>query len=127
MLYIKEMSNIIQQRMTAETQDDFVVFLIGMRINKLWKVHQWLPVANAMSGMIKELYENPDAGLISHQQWFGRPRLWCNDWKSFEHLERYAKSRDSKHLPAWSKFNKKIASNGDVGIWLGKSHGCSTC
>ncbi len=117
MLYINVMGQIIQQRMTAETQDDFVVFLIGMRINKWWKIHKWLPVANAMSGMIRELYESPDTGLISHQQWFGRTTIMVQYWKSFEHLERYAKSRDSKHLPAWSKFNKQIGSNGDVGIW----------
>ena len=29
---------IIPQRMTAEVDGDFVVFLIGMRINKPWKV-----------------------------------------------------------------------------------------
>ena len=38
-------------------------------------------------------------------------------WKSFEHLESYAKDKASKHLPAWAEFNKKISSNGDVGIW----------
>jgi len=38
-------------------------------------------------------------------------------WKSFVHLERYAKSKNAEHLPAWSKFNKSIGSKGDVGIW----------
>ena len=36
--------------------DGLVVFLIGMRINKWWKIHQWLPVFLAMPKMIKELY-----------------------------------------------------------------------
>ncbi len=103
--------------MTAETNENFVVFLIGMRINKWWKVNQWLPVASAMTGMVKELYANPEMGLMSHEQWFGRTTIMVQYWKSFEHLENYAKSRSSSHLPAWSRFNKKIASNGDVGIW----------
>ena len=42
------MAEIIAQRMAAEMEGDFVVFLIGMRINKLWKVHKWLPVFLAM-------------------------------------------------------------------------------
>jgi hypothetical protein len=34
------MVEIIKERMTAEVKGDFVVFLIGMRINYLWKIHK---------------------------------------------------------------------------------------
>ena len=111
------MVSIIKDRMTADVDDEFVVFLIGMRINKLWKIHKWLPVAMAMPKMISELYNNPDLGFISHEQWFGRTTIMVQYWKSFEQLESYAKSRTSNHLPAWSAFNKNIGSAGDVGIW----------
>ena len=37
------MSLVIPQRYTVKVEDPFVVFLIGMRINKMWKVHKWLP------------------------------------------------------------------------------------
>ena len=40
----------------AKMEGDFVVFLIGMRINKFWQIHKWFPVAMAMPKMIKELY-----------------------------------------------------------------------
>ena len=41
--------NILTERVTAKVdQDEFVVFLIGMRVNKPWKVHKWLPVARAI-------------------------------------------------------------------------------
>ena len=112
-----DMAQIIKERMTAETDEEFVVFLIGMRINKLWKIHKWFPLTLAMPKMISELYENPDIGLISHEQWFGRTTIMVQSWKSFEHLESYAKNKNKHHLPAWSKFNKNIGSNGDVGIW----------
>ena len=111
------MVEIIKNRMTADIDEEFVVFLIGMRINKPWKIHKWFPVAMAMPRMINELYKNPDIGLLSHESWFGRTSIMIQYWKSFEHLEKYAKSKDSNHLPAWAGFNKKIASNGDVGIW----------
>ena len=39
---------VLADRLTAEMDGDFVVFLIGMRVNKPWKVHKWLPVARAM-------------------------------------------------------------------------------
>jgi hypothetical protein len=39
-------------------------------------------------------------------------------WRSFEHLEAYARSHDAQHWPAWVHFNKKIrVASGDVGIW----------
>ena len=111
------MVEIIKERMTAEAKGDFVVFLIGLRINKLWKIHKWLPVVIAMPKMISELYANPEMGFMSHEQWFGRTTIMIQYWESFEHLENYAKNKTSNHLPAWEEFNKKIASNGDVGIW----------
>ena len=36
------------ERMTATIEGDFVLFLIGMRFNQPWKVHQWLPVVLSM-------------------------------------------------------------------------------
>ncbi len=111
------MAKIFKQRMTADVDGEFVVFLIGLRINKLWKIHKWLPVVMAMPKMINELYQNPEMGFISYESWFGRTSIMVQYWKSFEHLEKYAKSKDSNHLPAWVEFNNKIGSNGDVGIW----------
>ncbi len=49
------MTTIIPKRITATIDGDFVVFLIGMRINKPWKIHKWLPVVRAMGKMLKEL------------------------------------------------------------------------
>lgn len=111
------MSKIFQERMTVDVDGEFVVFLIGMRVNKPWKIHKWLPVTLAMTKMIRELYNNPEMGLISHESWFGRTSIMVQYWKSFEHLENYAKNKNSAHLPAWRDFNLTTGNNGDVGIW----------
>ncbi len=111
------MSATINQRMTVHHEGDFVVFLIGMRINRLWKIHKWLPVASAMPKMLKELSQKPESGFLGFQILGGIPPVTLQYWKSFEHLEAYAKDRNSQHYPAWKDFNKKIKSNGDVGIW----------
>ena len=62
------MANIIAQRMTAQIDDEVVVFLIGMRINRFWKIHKWMPVELAMPRMLRELDAHPDAGFLGFHQ-----------------------------------------------------------
>jgi hypothetical protein len=113
------MARIIGKRVTAEIEDDFVVFLIGMRINRWLKVWKWLPIFLAMPKMIRELERDPDAGFLGATTYFGSPRrpMLVQYWRSFEDLERYSRSQDAVHWPAWVSFNKRVGSNGDVGIW----------
>lgn len=108
---------IIKERMTARMEDSFVVFLIGMRINKWWKINKWWPVAMAMPKMIKELMAHKEMGFISAESWFGKTTIMVQYWESFEKLEAYARNKDAEHLPAWQAFNRNVKSNGDVGIW----------
>ena len=111
------MTQIYPGRYTAPGDTDVTVFLIGMRINRMWKIHRWLPVAMAMPRMLRELQADPDSGLLGFQSWFGNPNIFVQYWRSFEHLERYAKDAARAHRPAWAMFNRTVASNGDVGIW----------
>ena len=111
------MSQVIAQRITAEIDDEVVVFLIGMRINKLWKIHKWFPAANAMPRMVRELSADKDSGFLGAHAWFGRTTIMMQYWRSFEHLEKYAKDRSRQHLPAWTAFNRAVGTSGDVGIW----------
>jgi hypothetical protein len=109
------MASVIAKRMTASLDGDFVVFLIGVRINKLWKVHKWLPVVRAMNPMLKELERQPESGFLGH---ISAGFLIVQYWRSFEHLEAYARSHDHLHWPAWVAFNKRVGSSrADVGIW----------
>jgi len=108
------MARTINQRMTVQLEGDFVVFLIGMRVNRWWKIHKWLPVARAMPKMLKELSLKPESGFLGAEFGLG---VIVQYWKSFEQLEAYAKDRDALHYPAWKAFNKNVRSNGDVGIW----------
>lgn len=107
----------IRERVSAQMTGDFVVFLIGMRINRLWKVHRWWPVSQAMPKMLRELYARPDSGLLSHEIGFGRTTIMVQYWRSVEQMMAYAQDGESAHLPAWRAFNKAIGTNGDVGIW----------
>ena len=105
-------------RTTADAPPGTVVFLIGMRINRLWKLRQWLPVARAMPRMLQELVAHPELGLLSHRTYVsGRTVLTVQYWRSAEDLDRYARARDQAHLPAWREFNRRVRDNGDVGIF----------
>jgi hypothetical protein len=108
------MAKIINGRMTAEHEGDLVVFVIGMRINKFWKFHKWMPVAFAMQPMIKELMANPNSGFLGSMGVFP---FMVQYWRSFDDLTNYARTRDANHFPAWVKFNKRVGQSGDVGIF----------
>jgi hypothetical protein len=107
-------------RYTAEIEGDFVVFLIGMRLNRPWKVHQWLPVFTGMRRMLRELARHPEQGLLGAHTGllFGGPAV-VQYRRSFEHLERFARDPGNLHLPAWRWFNRAVKASGDVGIWHG--------
>ncbi|WP_029032338.1 DUF4188 domain-containing protein [Salinarimonas rosea] len=111
------MAEIISNRMAAQIDGDFVVFLIGMRVNKPWKVHRWWPVFWAMPRMIRELEAlGPEVGFLGHNG-LGMKSI-TQYWRSFDHLEAYARSTERGHQPAWAAFNRAArAGRGDVGIW----------
>lgn len=111
------MSTIRSERLTADVAEEFVVFLIGMRVNRVWKIHKWLPVMRAMGRMLPEVARDPESGFLGFESWFGKTSIMVQYWRSFEHLEAYATDKSKQHLPAWKAFNRAVGSSGDVGIW----------
>jgi len=105
-------------RFTATASDSYVVFLIGMRVNRVFAVRKWTQVARAMGPMLKELHAHPELGFLSTEyllNWRGVTLLQY--WKSFDRLHAYASDRNAAHLPAWAAFNRAIGADGTVGIW----------
>jgi len=114
------MARVQRGRYTASAgADGTVLFLIGMRINRLWQFWRWVPVMVAMPRMLMELARDPELGLV------GRPRTMVSGrvitvwqyWRSFDDLDAYARAGDRSHLPAWRAFNRKVRDNGSVGIF----------
>lgn len=106
------------KRISAVKNKEFVVFLIGMRVNKWWKFASILQVGNAMGKMLKELYSKPESGFLGAESWFGRTTIMVQYWESFEKLEAYAQDRNQAHYPAWLAYYKKIKNSGEaIGIW----------
>lgn len=97
--------------------EPITVFLIGMRVNRWWKLGSTIWTIGQMPPMLRELARDPESGLLGFHNWFGRTTLLLSYWRSPEHLIRYAGRPDARHRPAWRGFNRLIGSSGDVGIW----------
>jgi len=88
------MTDVIEARMTHDYDGDLVLFLIGMRINRWWRLDLWLPVFLAMPAMLAELSKDKDSGLLGYRLTFGAGGpLLVQYWCSHEKLYRYASDR----------------------------------
>lgn len=112
------MAEVFPGRYTAQSDGPFVVFLIGMRVNRILALRRWTRVAAAMPPMLAELRRDPSLGLI-HAEFFlyWRGVAVVQYWRSLEQLHAYAHARNAAHLPAWAEFNRRVGSDGSVGIW----------
>jgi len=112
------MAKLQRGRYTADYDEPFVVFVIGMRINRLWQLWKWIPVAMAMGPMLKTLMKHPEKGFLgvtTHLSW--RTITTIQYWKSFDHLERFARDKDDPHLDSWRRFNQRARDSKAVGIF----------
>jgi hypothetical protein len=112
------MTDVFAGRYTADMPGDFVVFLIGMRVNKVMAFRKWVPIASAMGPMLSTLYRHPEKGFLGGHTFLSwRTILSVQYWRSTEDLERFARNPGDPHLPAWRKFNQAVGADGSVGIF----------
>ena len=110
----------VRERTTADAKGEVVVFLVGMRVNRLWALHRWLPVFNAMPRMLRELSKDEESGMLGFVALTGSPRTYVvlQYWESREKLYAYAADQDRKHRPAWAAFNQLARKGASaVGVW----------
>lgn len=114
------MAEIHYGRHCADVAGPCVLFLIGMRINRLRDFRGWVPVARAMGPMIAEVAADPSSGFLSARTWIGwRNILVQQYWRSTDDLIRYAADSGQLHRPAWTDFYRHVgvADGATVGIW----------
>ncbi|TDW18085.1 DUF4188 domain-containing protein [Kribbella kalugense] len=112
------MGDVIQGRQTAAYDGQVVVFLIGMRVNSVLKLREWLPVARAMGPMLRELSKDKASGLLGFRTlptWRGITLIQY--WESVEKLQAFASDTGRTHRPAWVDFFRNSFKGGAVGIW----------
>lgn len=110
------MAKVFKGRYTAEPAGELVVFIIGMRVNKPWKLHRWLPVFFAMPRMLASLAKHPEYGLL-HARTYFLPNGGHLVLAVVRGSGAARPGEHDPHLAGWRRFNTKIANSGDVGIF----------
>jgi hypothetical protein len=104
--------------MTADIDGDFVVFLIGARFNKKIQIIQSLldlGGRRSMKYLLDHLVAHPEKGLLAYEMGLMRTIQY---WRSFEHLEAFAKDTDDPHLATWRNYWHRVGQRGTrTGIW----------
>jgi hypothetical protein len=102
--------------MTVDIDGDFVVFLIGARLNRLHLARSILDLGGrrGMRHMLDYLVARPEKGLLAYEM--GLPTI-VQYWRSFEQLEAFAKDKDDPHLDAWRDYWRRVGRSDRTGIW----------
>lgn len=106
-----------QGRWTAEIDGDFVVFIIGAKPNspRFVRFLKDLGGRKGMQSMLDYLMAHPEKGLLGYQQ--HGLTVTVQYWRSFEHLEAFAKNTDDPHLEVWRNYWKRVGKSTRTGIW----------
>ncbi len=111
------MAEVRQGRWTANIDGDFVVFIIGARVNsklQTLKVLSDLGGRRGLNHMLTYLMQHPEKGLLGYEQ---AGLTTIQYWRSFDHLEAFAKDKDDPHLEVWRNYWKRVGKDPRAGIW----------
>ena len=105
---------VVAGRQTAEIEGDFVVFIIGARVNKKRHLMKALRAIGGMGKMLKYLSEHPEKGLLGYET---AGFTTIQYWRSFDDLEHFAKDADDPHLEVWRRYMRMVNKTGEAGVW----------
>jgi hypothetical protein len=110
---------VVGGQFSAVPDGEIAVIILGLRINRWRKVGTWLPPLRAMPRLLRELADQPEAGLLAPPQlfWSGRSFLVVQYWRSVEALGAYARDHGLGHVEVWRAFNRDGAGTGHVGVY----------
>ena len=111
------MAEVAGRRMTVDVDGDFVIFLIGARVNNKLQLARSLVDLGGRRGMrhmLDYLVAHPDKGLLAYEMGF--PTI-VQYLRSFEHLEAFARDKDGPHLDVWRQYLRRLGRDTRTGIW----------
>jgi hypothetical protein len=111
------MAVIRRGRHMAEIDGDFVVFLIGARFSARHPVRTVRDLGGrrgGMKAMLDHLVAHPEKGLLGYT--VGYPTI-VQYWRSFEHLEAFARDEDDPHVATWRRYWQRVGTRAGTGIW----------
>ncbi|QIG42202.1 DUF4188 domain-containing protein [Nocardioides anomalus] len=108
---------VLQGRRGARIEGDFVVFLIGARLDPRNPIRSLRDLGGrrGMPAMLRYLTEHPEKGPLGYES-YGLT-MSVQYWRSFEHLERFARDESDPHLQVWRDYWKRVGNDPRSGIW----------
>ena len=105
------------RRLGAEIDGDFVVFLIGAKLERMHPIRSLRDLGGmrGMPYMLKYLTRHPEKGFLGYET-YGLT-MNVQYWRSFEHLERFARDDSDPHLKVWRNYWKRVGTHPRSGIW----------
>jgi hypothetical protein len=106
------------KRLAAEMDGEFVVYINGMRLNKLRAIHKYLIAGRKLAAMFDRLEADPDSGFLGYEPAIRglRSGAAIQYWRSLEDLRAFAQDSDDHHVGAWKWANESIRK-GEIGFW----------
>jgi Domain of unknown function (DUF4188) len=110
------MTKRVAGRQAAELEGDFVVFLIGAQpdVRHPLRTFRDLGARRGMKHMLDYLTAHPEKGLLAYEM--GLPTI-VQYWRSFDHLEAFARNDDDPHTAAWRNYWRRVGTQNRTGIW----------
>lgn len=118
------------EHVTDSHEGEIVVFMLGMKVLRPWRVDQWGFVTVAMARMMTEIELNRrrakdaggDIGYLGGFSTVGiNGPVVTQYWRSSEDLIRYAHDTDRAHRGAWltlyTMAHRSRATKAGVGLW----------
>ncbi|WP_336024986.1 DUF4188 domain-containing protein [Halobellus salinisoli] len=105
--------------MAAEIDGEYVIYINGMRLNKLRALPKYLRAGLKAGKMFEQLAADPDSGFLGYlPAYMGlRSGAAIQYWRSLEDIKRFAQDPNGTHVPAWQWYEEEVGTNGELGFW----------
>lgn len=110
-------NGIRNRRFTVANDNEIALFLVGVRVNKLWRPWQWLPVMRMIRPLLREAAAHAGGGLLGYRIQFAWPRevVVVQYWRNVDELLGF--TDHPLHRDAWRDFYRLASVAGAVGLW----------
>lgn len=105
--------------MAAEIDGGYVVYINGMRLNKLRALPKYLRTRRKAGKMFEQLEADPESGFLGYLPAFMglRSGAAIQYWRSLDDIRWFAQDPDGVHVPGWQWYNEEVGNNGELGFW----------
>lgn len=105
--------------MAAEIDGEYVIYINGMRLNRLRALPKYVRAGLAAGRMFEELEADSDSGFLGYLPAYMGLRCGAaiQYWRSLEDIRRFAQDPDGPHVLAWQWYDEAVGDGGDLGFW----------